>query len=354
MLCKHLRDCHRQDLHRLADEELQPLGLYVCRECEDYVCASEKRLETHSSKNHRKKRSTNNHDIMSKFLYGPANHNTINHWEEGLAFLHLLDPEEPTFRQSLITKVHGRTEDLITSLALDLIEATNEANKSPTAKKIHSKSEFDATPFWLLVVLLEQLVLFPSKKANEIKEGSLHAEISRRVRLFRSGQIKQLYQESKLVTSKSAADFGKEAPKIQKSAQSAADNDNFKSAIARLVKNLPIAQITDGENGNIGTLHKLHPPSLNLPCTNNTRVTRGSKLNRKRVHISPKMVMQGLRGLNKGKAGGLQADSLDLFIKLARNPNRGKKKKTQFANKRKTLAHFFTSIANGEVPEKIG
>ena len=64
--------------------------------------------------------------------------------------------------------------------------------------------------------------------------------------------------------------------------------------------------------------------------------------------------MQGLRGLNKGKAGGLQADSLDLFIKLARNPNRGKKKKTQFANKRKTMAHFFTSIANGEVPDKIG
>ena len=101
---------------------------------------------------------------MSKFLYGPANHNTINHWEEGLAFLHLLDPKEPTFRQSLITKVHGHTEDLVTTLALDLIEATNEANKSPTAKKIHSKSEYDATPLWLLVVLLEQLVLFPSKK----------------------------------------------------------------------------------------------------------------------------------------------------------------------------------------------
>jgi len=59
---------------------------------------------------------------------------------------------------------------------------------------------------------------------------------ARRVRLFWSGQIKQFYQESKQVTSKSAADFEKEAPKIQKSAQSAADNDNFKLVIARLVK----------------------------------------------------------------------------------------------------------------------
>ena len=130
---------------------------------------------------------------MSKFLFEPANHNTINHWEERLAFLQLLDPKEPSFRQSLITKVHGHTEDLITSLALDLIEATNEANKGTTAKKINSKSEYDAAPFmWLIVVLLEQLVLFPSKKANEIKEGGFHAGICRSVRLFQSGQIKQL------------------------------------------------------------------------------------------------------------------------------------------------------------------
>ena len=62
--------------------------------------------------------------------------------------------------------------------------------------------------------------------------------------------------------------------------------------------------------------------------------------------------MQGFRGLNKGKAGGLQIDSLDLFIKLVRNPNKGEQKKSQFANRRKNLAQFFTSIANGEVPDK--
>jgi len=64
--------------------------------------------------------------------------------------------------------------------------------------------------------------------------------------------------------------------------------------------------------------------------------------------------MQGLRGLNKGKVGGLQVDSLDLFIKLVCNPNRCKKKKMQFANEKKILAQFFTSITNGEVPDKIG
>jgi len=94
------------------------------------------------------------------------------------------EAEEPSFRQSLITKVLGRTEEVVTSLALDLIEAKNEVNKSSTARKVNSKSEYDVTPFWLLVVLLEQLVLFPSKKANEIKEDSLHDEIFRRARFF--------------------------------------------------------------------------------------------------------------------------------------------------------------------------
>ena len=114
--------------------------------------------------------------------------------------------------------------------------------------------EYDATSCWLLIILLEQLLLLPSKKAEELKDSSLHTKICRRVRLFHSGQIRQLYQDSRAVISKSQADFEKGPPKIQKSAQSAADNDNFKSAIVRLIKNLTVAKITDGKNGNIGTL----------------------------------------------------------------------------------------------------
>ena len=116
---------------------------------------------------------------MSKMLFGPADHITNNHWKDGLAFLQNLEPTEPTFRQSLITKIQGRTEDIVLSLALDTIEAVNEANKSPSAKKVDRKSEYDATPFWLLIILLEQLVLFPSKKADELKDSSLHSEICR-------------------------------------------------------------------------------------------------------------------------------------------------------------------------------
>jgi len=101
---------------------------------------------------------------------------------------------------------------------------------------VDRKSEYNAAPFWLLIILLEQLLFFPSKKIEELKDSSLHPEICRRARLFSSGQVRQLYQESRAVISQSRFDFEKEPPEIQKSAQSAADNNNFKSAIAILIK----------------------------------------------------------------------------------------------------------------------
>ena len=42
VLCQHLRDCHKHELYRLNDDKFLPLGIYVCRECEDYVVLSEK------------------------------------------------------------------------------------------------------------------------------------------------------------------------------------------------------------------------------------------------------------------------------------------------------------------------
>jgi len=98
-----------------------------------------------------------------------------------------LEPSESTFRQSLITKIHRRTEEIVLSLALATIEAASEANKSPSARKVDKKSEYGPTPFLLLIILLEQPLLFPSNKAGELNESSLHSERCRRVRLFRSG-----------------------------------------------------------------------------------------------------------------------------------------------------------------------
>ena len=124
-----------------------------------------------------------------------------------------------------------------------------------------------------------------------------------------------------------------------------------------MTKKTPVAKVTGGPDGNRAALHKLHPSSLGLPdhrpkILNKHPVTRshvGSD-NRKKAHISPKLVVKALNGLNCGNAGGLQVDSLDLFVKVAKWQKKGKNKR--YSDREKILAKLFTDIVNGKVPAK--
>ena len=161
----------------MKDEELHSHGLFLYRECDDYIGSNEKRLKTHIEKQHVKKRQITNYDILSKFCFQPFKHLCNNHWEAGLTFLQKLEPTQPTFRQSLINKIHGQTEEIVLELALDVIEASTEASKSASKTKRGHFNDYDPTTIWLLIILLEQLVLFPNKSAEDNKDNSLHNEI---------------------------------------------------------------------------------------------------------------------------------------------------------------------------------
>ena len=190
-----------------------------------------------------------------------------------------------------------------------------------------------------------------------------------------------LRRESKLITSKSAKSFRKSPPDSLKCAQEAADNDNFKSAYARLVKYMPIAPIGP-ENESI--LRTLFPKSLGLNRRSDdsdtdmgdqtsaggdapqqerphqetsrrgmtTRSATLAQLTKKRVTIAPGDISQTLGRLKRGRAPGVQVDSLDIFIKLQRRramENRKKKKRRKNTAVASTLASFFTIIINGDV-----
>ena len=85
------------------------------------------------------------------------------------------------------------------------------------------------------------------------------------------------------------------------------------------------------DEDNIGVLHKLHPPSLGLDHLENENnpgaTTRGSLKNRKRVTIDPRTIVDVIGNLKRGKAGGFELDSLDIFIKLISSNQRAKKNK---------------------------
>ena len=112
----HLQDCHKSDLYKLTDDQLESNDLYICRQCDEYVCDTEAQLKTHLGK-HYEHRTAANFELVTKYLYEEVDCVHRNHWEEGLAFLRSNTLAPPTFRQSLITFIKHKLEtNIVTTL----------------------------------------------------------------------------------------------------------------------------------------------------------------------------------------------------------------------------------------------
>jgi hypothetical protein len=282
---------------------------------------------------------------VEKHIYQDLEGNYESFWRDGLAFLKSTPLEPPPFRQSLTSKIRFRLEQLVSNTFLSTIEVANEALKPLPNHNHINKSEYDSWPL-ILPILFEQLVLFPIPKSSNHKHRpiSLNSTIHDRIRRFKQGKLRELYEESRQIKSKTPREQANNPVEIQKAAQLAADLDNFKSANARVTKHAPVALINDS---NIHVLHNLHPPSLCLGCTKATKSTRSGGTKRK-VTFTPKHILRTLSHLHCGKATGIHCDSLDIYIKSARrlslNDADGLRKAT-------ALSQFFCKIINGDIPE---
>eukprot|EP00956_Cyclotella_meneghiniana_P012688 scaffold18030_cov64-Cyclotella_meneghiniana.AAC.2 len=134
--------------------------------------------------------------------------------------------------------------------------------------------------------------------------------------------------------------------RVQKNAQLAIDLDNVKSANVRLTKNAPVAIINDER---FKVLQQLHPKSLQRGTYKTRRSSRFSH-DRRKVTFTAEQIVRILCRLNRGKAAGLFGDSLDLYIKCARTLDLTKEPDLIKARR---LASFFSTVANGDVPEKF-
>jgi hypothetical protein len=287
---------------------------------------------------------------LTEQLYKNVQNSESNHWADGLAWLHTYRPSEPTFRQSLINFIRWRLESDVLDVFESVLECCVEASKKATDVKLRNTKAYDKTPVWLLPVIFEQLILAPNPFNHD--EVKLNQLIHHRLRLFQSGQLQQLHAESRKVQSKTAKDFHDSPSKIQKSAQNSANNDNLGSANARLTKFTPVALIN---KNNFKFLRKLFPSSLKLGLFQDKVTTRGSKTNRKRIIFSPSEILDLLGRVQRGKAPGLQCDSLDIYVKIANRQTRYDRKHEGRDDKHlaRTLAKFFTIVANGDVSDKF-
>ncbi len=343
----HLRGHHGSELSKLTDCQLTERGLYLCRECEDYVTDSESLFEDHLKK-HVVTRVPTNFQLLSDLLYIHVKNSEHNHWADGLAWLKNHQFQEPPFRQSLINSIRFRLKTDILDAMECVLMACVESSKKPADPRLVNCDSYDPDPVWLLAFLFEQLVLAPNPDPENI---SINQLIHRRLRLFRSGQLEQLHIESQQIESKAPRDFAANPVDIQRCAQNSADQDNRKSALARLTKHMPVAKMTPS---NIGTLINLFPKSLGLNCVRQM-LTRGAVDNRRRVTIAPSEILGILAHLHRGKAPGIYVDSLDIYVELATRYlyNENLIKSGRSAGVSKVLAKFFTHVVNGDVGPKV-
>ena len=188
----HLADAHADELYKLGDDILKEKGLFVCRECGDYVAQSESVFLNHLRSKHIKTRSDTNLALVTKHLFHLVDSVHTNHWEEGLLWLRDIDLEEPSFRQSLILKIKHELEDDVTDCFEEVLKVCVESAKQPSDNNLIGTEEYNIESLWILPFIFEQLILCPNP--DQPREGhkgtSLRQCITRRLRLFRSGQLK--------------------------------------------------------------------------------------------------------------------------------------------------------------------
>ena len=117
----------------------------MCRQCESHVTVSEKQLESHIDKKHLVKRSTSNHDIVTKLLFKPVESHQKNHWREGIAFLRTHPFKPATFRQTLITLIKFRLEDDVLHAFFQVLQCCVVSSKKSSQVKLNGTVDYDPT-----------------------------------------------------------------------------------------------------------------------------------------------------------------------------------------------------------------
>ena len=151
-------------------------------------------------------------------------------------------PDPPPFRQNIWLKTNKSTRNRIKAVYHNILQTVVSSpiatKHSPLIPHLHRSDVI-----WKLALLFESLILFPFPKTSKDTTATI---ITKRLHLFRIGNIKQLFHDSRGVISKTPLEKSNRAGKEtistrNKCAQLAADTDNYRSAIDRVMSDTPIA-----------------------------------------------------------------------------------------------------------------
>ena len=177
-----------------------------------------------------------------------------------------------------------------------------------------------STPFWRLLLSFESLLLYPPQP-NE--HHNINKAIDSRLKLLRSGHIRQLFHLMNSIPLKPPSDaplhFASDSDPCPQ-AELLANKDNYRSAHQRIQSTLPVATMTDT---NIAICEALYPPRIQRPTTQ-PLTHPATRHQHPRPHtttvnfdISNDTLQQALQAMPTGKAYGPQNDYTDFLRNFA-------------------------------------
>ena len=346
-LRNHVEDKHSGDIKMLDHTWFTSHDLHLCYLCKSRIFLTHRQLALHRVRAHHSTQDDPNSTIFHNLFNPTRDSPYTNKWPEAVPWIAAHTAPTPTsFRQSLWDKTPPNQKHIVATILCDLFSILPTCHHR--LDRDTTGPEWDTTPWWWLIIHLEQLLLAPSPKESR-KETHIPNLIRRRISMFRSGWIQALYDEAHAVTSLTQRErentLRHKPPSVTEDVLHAANNNNFKSAYNRLCKDTPVASV---HQDNIQYIQALFPPATPSTTPSARRTTRASS-QQARPTLQVVDIFKSILKHQRGKAPGLLNDSIDLFIYTANELANGAMGDTQ----PQVLDEPFQLLMNGDVPRHL-
>ena len=244
------------------------------------------------------------YSICTNLLHKFSPPNTTNHWEHGLTFINsVYHHEPPDFRTTWRHLIRSRNKAAFSNLQASIIRAINEAYT--TCPNIDHTA-----PLWWLLFHLDMLIFAPSTKAQR-NHMSIGLTIRDRIDAAYCGDIAFLFNSAmnvKRLTQNTRPTY----TGLNRSAQRAADNDEYRTAVSRACTSQSIATIGPNNLTHVKKLYTPTVPPLGHP--------HHSSYPTHQTYSLPGHICDTIQHAARNKGAGINADSIDLFISLLKCP----------------------------------
>ena len=332
--------CHATSLHLVDHSRCKESGIYVCctHKCPSSprrFFSSQRALDIHYNTHHKAPADTTPSatdatplTIATSHIFTKSQRNNLNHWTHGLTFIDsTYDHEPPDFRTTWRQMLRGRQKAAFVTLQASII-------RSIVVASTHTDDTSVAAPFWWLLLHLDMLIFAPSTKKQRDNLSIQHT-IDDRIQAAFCGDIAFLFQ-SAMAVKRHTQNTRPSAHSMNRSAQLAADNDDYRTAVARACTSQTVASIGPS---NIAHVHKLYTDPVP-----DRGYTHPAELPLHQRYPLPGDICKTIKIAAKNKGTGVNSDSIDLLTLLV---------KSKIPTVKDDLRYIFDIIFQNRLPPQI-